>query len=63
MIPNDPYRNNYYEDSDTRIGIMVTLGVLETIFFVYCLTTLPSIINGFANPEYWALNEILTKIN
>lgn len=51
----------YYGESATLS--MFSIGAILVILTVICFFYLPSVINGFINPEYWALEKILNKIN
>jgi hypothetical protein len=63
VIKDNRYNNNTYEDSDYIGGIM---GIVAGIWLVMTICTfcfsISNMIDGFFNPEYWALNEILSKI-
>ena len=54
------YKESIYEDKgELVIPAMVVLATAWVIFFIACFFSIGNIINGFFNPEYWALKEIL----
>lgn len=53
--------SNYY-DSDTIVIIIATAGIIWIIFALIALFSIENMINGFFNPEYWALNKLM-KLN
>jgi hypothetical protein len=61
---DDESGENLYEiynyDYSGMVGGMMIVGALIFIIAVlYYGFSIPNIINGYFNPEYWALNEIL----
>ena len=54
---------NSYENKEDVLRIMMLLGFTVWLgVFMYSIFSIGSTINGFVNPEYWALNEILNKL-
>lgn len=61
--PNDGYYSkNSYEDNDAIAFLMVALSTVFFILSIVMFTCIGDIINGYFNPEYWALNKILNSI-
>lgn len=52
-------RKTEYADSDAEITSWGGLGIASLIVLIALLTTLTDIISCFANPEYWALKQII----
>ncbi|MBV5347541.1 hypothetical protein JZU46_04920 [bacterium] len=49
-----------YEDyEDVTIKPMIIVTSIWAFLFILCFFSIGNIINGFINPEYWALNEVL----
>lgn len=44
------------------IGIVI-ISILLAIFVITAFFCFPNIINGLINPEYWALDRLLSKLN
>ena len=42
--------------------IPIPIGVVICVVWMFCFLSLTSTINGFFNPEYWALKQILETI-
>jgi len=58
---DDGFRETGYERYEEKAIIpMILATFLFLIFFFYCLFSIGNIINGYFNPEYWALNRILS---
>lgn len=51
-----------YEDAGFTVAVMIVATVIWAILFIVCFFSLGNIINGFFNPEYWALNEVLDTL-
>lgn len=51
-----------YEENDLAIIIVVVFGVVSLVMLFCILSAIPGIINGYFNPEYWALKEILNSV-
>lgn len=57
------YRQTYYEKNDGALMIvMVIFSVAWLIGVIVCFANLQNIFIGFYNPEYWALNKILSTV-
>lgn len=57
----DEKGNCVYEE-DFFIGAMMFLTAIWGIVFLVSIFSIGNIINGFFNPEYWALNKVLNLI-
>ncbi len=56
------YKESIYEDNGEFVRpAMVILTIVWVIFFIICFFSIGNIVNGFFNPEYWALKEVLSK--
>lgn len=53
-------RYNHYEIG--TILPMVVIGFVLIIFIIACFCSIGDLINGYFNPEYWALSKILESI-
>jgi len=52
-----------YEDwEEVSIPPMILFAIIWAILFIACFFSIGNIINGFLNPEYWALSEILDTL-
>ena len=51
-----------YDESESKIIFMIAIGMLWLIAALYTFFSIGNIIEGFANPEYWALKQILDAI-
>lgn len=52
-----------YGDSESTLTILMTVCVfVYSVLIVVMLCRISDIINGFFNPEYWALNHILESL-
>ncbi len=63
IIPEDKRSNTYYEKYDVYLTIPMFVSFL--LFFgtsFVAFFNIPEVINCFFNPEYWALQKILTAI-
>lgn len=49
----------YYEQEEAVIIPMLIVAIIWAICFIACFFSIGNIINGFFNPEYWALKEVL----
>lgn len=53
----------YYDEYEASVGIpMMIVFVAWLILAVACLCSIGYIINGYFNPEYWALDNILNSL-
>ena len=52
----------YYDCEGLAIAPMVIATVIWAILFVNCFHSIGTIVTGFLNPEYWALDEIVSLI-
>lgn len=55
-------RINYHKTGDSITHPMIIFSSLWIIFFLVMLFSWGNIINGFFNPEYWALQKVLTFV-
>jgi len=53
---------NKYDKSEYFGIVMVIITTIWVILFFIAFFSLGNVINGFFNPEYWALNEILSNL-
>ncbi len=57
------YKNSIYCDKEELVVIpMVLVTFLWGVIAIVCFFCIGNIINGFFNPEYWALKEILSQL-
>jgi len=53
-----------YDDHDDRmtlIAVRIGFGVVVLLVFVATALIIPTVVTGFVNPEYWALQKILNR--
>ena len=63
FLKEDETGFNSYENKEDVLGIPMLFGFAVWLgVFMYSIFSIRSTINGFINPEYWALNEILNKL-
>lgn len=62
FIKEDSKGNNSYYHHEELAVIMTIASVLWGIGVICCAFSLSNIFNGYFNPEYWALKEILDSI-
>jgi hypothetical protein len=60
--PEKPHSNNLYYEHEELGAIMVVVAAIWGICFIWIISSLSNIFNGYFNPEYWALNEIFSSI-
>jgi phosphotransferase system glucose/maltose/N-acetylglucosamine-specific IIC component len=54
------YKHSIYYDEEENVTIPMFIAVIIwAILFIVCFSSIGNIINGFFNPEYWALKEVL----
>jgi len=53
---------SYYEDNDILYVPMGVLAFVWVILTIVAFFSIGIIINGFVNPEYWALEKILSTV-
>lgn len=57
------YCDTYYEEYGEVAAIpMILGGLVFVILLIFCVTNFSVIINGYFNPEYWALQKVLDSI-
>lgn len=59
---NDDNKMSYY-NHDWLVALMLTATVILSILLIVSLFSIEDIINGYFNPEYWALNRVLESVN
>lgn len=60
---NSSYSNSlYYKHEEALVIPMIIGALIWTIFFIAAFLCFGDIINGYFNPEYWALEQVLDKI-
>lgn len=58
----DKYSETGYEKyEESAIGPMIIATIVFAILFIICFCCVGDIVNGYFNPEYWALERILHK--
>ncbi|MFW5847510.1 MAG: hypothetical protein ACOCVF_01135 [bacterium] len=58
----DSNHSRYYKHDELVIIPMLIAAVIFIVFAVASFFSFPDIINGFFNPEYWALDNIIKEI-
>ncbi len=53
---------NKYEDSEELVFVMGVIVLLWGVSFIVAFLSLGNVINGFFNPEYWALNQVISNL-
>jgi len=59
----EPYGHSYYYTKEELVTI--PMGILTVFWFfiaIFSFMSIGNIINGFFNPEYWALDQILNLV-
>ena len=51
-----------YYCNDALAPIMIVVVCIWAILFIIAFFSIGDVINGFVNPEYWALNKILSSL-
>ena len=54
--------NSKYWDSGELQFIMIALAFIWSVLFIVAFFSIENIVNGFLNPEYWALKEIMSNL-
>ena len=54
--------NTGYENEDSRAWFTAGIAIVGLICFLIASVTISGIVSGFLNPEYWALERILSLI-
>lgn len=54
--------DSLYEKNEGNISAMILMVVILAAMFIWSLFGISDMINGFFNPEYWALKEVLKSI-
>jgi hypothetical protein len=58
----DEYSETWYEKYEEGAIIpMIIATIIFAILFIICFCCIDDIVNGYFNPEYWALERILHK--
>jgi len=58
------YAKTYYEKYEAGAVIPMVIGaIVFAIFFLASFFCIPDVINGYFNPEYWALDKILSSLS
>lgn len=63
LIKKDKHGDTKYDESELWIPVMSLFILSWTILFIASISGVSDIFNGYFNPEYWALKEILDTIN
>lgn len=53
---------NKYENSENHSIIMSIMGCVSLILLALCFFSINDVVNGYFNPEYWALDKVLSAI-
>lgn len=56
-------RYSTYGGNDAYGTLMTVVAIVYCLLLIVAFFSLDSVINGFFNPEYWALHKILNTIN
>lgn len=57
----DTWENKYDENEELGFA-MCLIAFVWTILFIVAFFSLGNVINGFFNPEYWALNQVISNL-
>lgn len=60
-IPNNRYDHDTYKDNEVVSVVMCILFIAWLGLFITHIFSYSNMINGFFNPEYWALDTILDQ--
>lgn len=57
-------KNNEYDDFEAwpAVPMIFAAGIFTLLWVVVLVSGVPNIINGYFNPEYWALHEIMSNL-
>jgi tetrahydromethanopterin S-methyltransferase subunit D len=58
LMKKDEDGDNVYDLKEMAIIPMIIAVIIWAIIFIICFFELGNVINGFLNPEYWALSEV-----
>ena len=58
----EDYDSLYEQFKEGAVLPMVIASLVWCILFMGCFFSIANIINGFFNPEYWALNKVLRSL-
>jgi uncharacterized membrane protein len=61
-IPDNRYRYTRYQENDAAPVIMIIAGVVLVVYSLIMICSIESIVAGYFNPEYWALNKVLRVV-
>ncbi len=63
MKKKDDFSDNAYDKFGDGVSILMAIGAIVFVgMLVVCIFGIGDVINGYFNPEYWALKEILNSI-
>lgn len=55
------YDTSIYEEHDGwLVPVMIISVIIWAVLFIASISSIGGIVNGFFNPEYWALNKVLS---
>jgi hypothetical protein len=54
--------NGYFEFGELAMAPMVVATIIWAVLFIICFFQIGTIVTGFFNPEYWALDEVMSLI-
>lgn len=52
----------YYKYEEMAAIPMIIGGVVFAIMFIWAFCCIGDVVNGYFNPEYWALNKVLSSV-
>lgn len=61
-VKDGNYTSCMYDDMDCISPIMVITGIFLAILLLIDVCCIDNIINGYFNPEYWALDKIISQV-
>ncbi len=59
----DDKHSIYYEHEEAAGIPMVIAGIVMAVLIIIAFFCITDVVNGFFNPEYWALQKVLKTIN
>jgi len=60
IIKNTDSTNSYYSKYEEATSVPMAMGLLVfAILLIYAFSCIGDVINGYFNPEYWALDRII----
>lgn len=56
------YSSNAYDENDGVGILMIVTSIIYIVLLSVAFFSVESVINGYFNPEYWALDQILSNV-